>query len=69
MTDLTLSGRWNLDLGDIVPALGVAGGETVPIELARFDIGETEGGATIRRSVPALRVGERGLARDRRGGG
>ncbi|WP_203746186.1 nitrate reductase subunit alpha [Actinoplanes cyaneus] len=51
-------GRWNLDLGDVVPALGVVGGETVPIELARFDIGETEGGATIRRSVPALRVGE-----------
>ncbi|MFI1994519.1 nitrate reductase subunit alpha [Actinoplanes sp. NPDC020271] len=52
-------GRWNLDLGDVVPALGVAGGETAELDLARFDVGDTEGGATIRRAVPALRVGER----------
>ncbi|BCJ46671.1 nitrate reductase subunit alpha [Actinoplanes ianthinogenes] len=51
-------GRWNLDLGDVVPALGIAGDETAEIELARFDIGDTEGGATVTRRVPVRRVGE-----------
>ncbi|GAA4602776.1 nitrate reductase subunit alpha [Actinoplanes octamycinicus] len=51
-------GRWNLDLGDVVPALGIGGDETVAIELARFDVGDTEGGATVTRRVPVRRVGE-----------
>jgi nitrate reductase alpha subunit len=51
-------GKWNLDLGDVVPALGIKNGEAVEIEMARFDIGDTEGGATIRRGVPVRRVGE-----------
>ncbi|WP_433386081.1 nitrate reductase subunit alpha [Micromonospora sp. KLBMP9576] len=46
-------GSWNLDLGDVVPAVGLdTAGETVEIDLARFDVGETEGGTTIRRGVP-----------------
>jgi nitrate reductase alpha subunit len=46
-------GRWNLDLGDVVPAIGLeTDGETVEIDLARFDTGDTEGGTTIRRGVP-----------------
>ncbi|MEU4564909.1 nitrate reductase subunit alpha [Actinoplanes sp. NPDC023936] len=50
-------GRWNLDLGDVVPALGITGDEHVVIELARFDTGETEGGATMRRGVPVRWIG------------
>ncbi|MFG1993163.1 nitrate reductase subunit alpha [Actinoplanes sp. NPDC048988] len=45
-------GRWNLDLGDVVPALGITPGENVEVDLPRFDVGETEGGTTIRRGVP-----------------
>jgi nitrate reductase alpha subunit len=46
-------GQWNLDLGDVVPQLGLdPSGETVEIDLARFDEGETEGGTTVRRGVP-----------------
>ncbi|GAA4959618.1 nitrate reductase subunit alpha [Actinoplanes utahensis] len=51
-------GRWNLDLGDVVPALGIDGDEAVEIEMARFDVGDTEGGATIRRGVRVRRIGE-----------
>jgi nitrate reductase / nitrite oxidoreductase, alpha subunit len=53
-------GRWNLDLGDVVPALGLLGrtDEAVEINLARFDVGDTEGGSTIRCGVPVMRVGE-----------
>ncbi|MBO3739310.1 nitrate reductase subunit alpha [Actinoplanes flavus] len=51
-------GRWNLDLGDVVPALSAGGDEAVEVELARFDVGDTEGGSTIRRGVPVRRVGE-----------
>jgi len=52
------AGRWNLDLGDVVPLLGLAtDGEAVEIDLARFDAGETEGGTTIRRGVPVRRIG------------
>ena len=53
-------GRWNLDLGDIRPVLSLherPGAEPVAIELARFDVGPTEGGSTVRRGVPAMRVG------------
>ncbi|MGN6523146.1 MAG: nitrate reductase subunit alpha [Actinomycetes bacterium] len=54
-------GRWNLDLGDIVPALGLldATDEAVVVSLPRFDLGETEGGTTMRRGVPVRRVAGR----------
>ncbi|WP_079143358.1 nitrate reductase subunit alpha [Streptomyces luteocolor] len=51
-------GRWNLDLGDIEPLLtlyGRPGTTTATVVLPRFD----EEGATLRREVPALRVGDR----------
>jgi nitrate reductase / nitrite oxidoreductase, alpha subunit len=53
------AGRWNLDLGEIDPLLTLSEhqSEAVALDLPRFDVGETEGGATIRRGVPALRVG------------
>jgi len=55
-------GRWNLDLGDVRPVLSLAElagtEESVAIDLARFDVGETEGGTTVRRGVPVVRVGE-----------
>ncbi|NUT49617.1 MAG: nitrate reductase subunit alpha [Saccharothrix sp.] len=52
-------GRWNLDLGDVVPALTLMDrdGERVEVDLPRFDVGETEGGGSIRRGVPTTRVG------------
>ena len=53
-------GRWNLELGTIRPALslyGRPGVEPVPVDLARFDLGPTEGGTTMRRGVPAMRIG------------
>ena len=52
-------GKWNLDLNGIDPVLtlhGRAGAEGVPVDLARFDAGPTEGGASVRRGVPAIRV-------------
>jgi nitrate reductase alpha subunit len=54
-------GRWNLELGDIDPALTLLGRhqELVQVDLPRFDEGGTEGGTAHRRSVPALRVGDR----------
>ena len=57
----TTPGEWNLDLGDIDPVLTMYGRHTeaVPIDLARFDIGDTEGGSTIQRGVPAVRIGDR----------
>ncbi|MGN6330139.1 MAG: nitrate reductase subunit alpha [Motilibacteraceae bacterium] len=60
-------GRWNLDLGDVVPALSLlddgglpTGGvqHSVEVDLPRFDEGGTEGGSSIRRGVPVRRVGE-----------
>ena len=53
-------GKWNLDLGDVDPALSLLGrhDELVEVELPRFDIGEHEGGETVRRGVPAMRVGD-----------
>ncbi len=52
------AGRWNLDLGDVVPALGLEGHHdaVVPVDLPRFDTGETEGGTTMRRGVPVTTV-------------
>ena len=54
-------GRWNLDLGDADPLLSVYGRHerAVPVDLARFDVGETEGGSIVRRGVPTTRVADR----------
>ncbi len=54
-------GRWNLDLGGTDPVLTLYGRHTeaVPVDLPRFDIGRTEGGAVVRRGVPATRVAGR----------
>ena len=53
------AGRWNLKLGAIQPALSLygKGGEAVEVELPRFDVGDTEGGGSLRRGVPTLRLG------------
>ncbi len=53
------AGRWNLELGETSPCLSMLGAhdELVPLDLPRFDIGETEGGGIMRRGVPARRVG------------
>ncbi|BBY17307.1 nitrate reductase subunit alpha [Mycolicibacterium litorale] len=52
-------GKWNLDLGDIAPALTVAadGGEVAAITLPRFDTVDGHGEALL-RGVPVRRVGE-----------
>ncbi|HET7386005.1 MAG TPA: nitrate reductase subunit alpha [Nocardioidaceae bacterium] len=55
-------GRWNLDLAGVDPLLSLHerdGAETVPVDLPRFDVGETEGGSSLRRGVPAMRVSGR----------
>ncbi|MGH8988900.1 MAG: molybdopterin-dependent oxidoreductase, partial [Acidimicrobiales bacterium] len=59
-------GKWNLELGEIHPALschGSPGAEGVRVDLPRFDLGEGDGagsaGAVLRRGVPALRVSGR----------
>ncbi|WP_019868656.1 nitrate reductase subunit alpha [Salinispora oceanensis] len=49
-------GRWNLELGEIVPRLSCTGGEAVEVVLPRFD---TDQPAVLRRGVPTARVGER----------
>ncbi|MEV0135941.1 nitrate reductase subunit alpha [Dactylosporangium sp. NPDC050688] len=49
-------GRWNLDLGAIVPRLSCAGGEAVEVSLPRFD-DDTPG--LMRRGVPTARVAGR----------
>ena len=59
-------GKWNLELGEIEPRLSLLGRtrRAVPVDLARFDIGETEGGGIMRRGVPAKR-GRRPARHDR----
>src|SRR5581483_3791668 len=54
-------GRWNLDLGGVDPVLTLHGRheDAVPVDLPRFDTGETEGGGTIRRGVPVTRLAGR----------
>jgi nitrate reductase / nitrite oxidoreductase, alpha subunit len=47
------AGRWNLDLAGVDPLLSADGGETVELELPRFD-----GPGRLWRGVPARRVGE-----------
>ncbi len=55
------AGRWNLDLEGIDPALTLLdlAEEMVEITLPRFEGGPTEGGTTMVRGVPAMRVGGR----------
>ncbi|RSM85143.1 nitrate reductase subunit alpha [Kibdelosporangium aridum] len=57
----TGKGKWNLDLGDTVPAISLYrwADEHVPVDLPRFDVGDTEGGSTMRRGVPAMYIGGR----------
>ncbi|MGC2714423.1 MAG: molybdopterin-dependent oxidoreductase, partial [Pseudolabrys sp.] len=52
-------GKWNLDLGDLVPALTVAGpgGQTALVHLPRFDTLDGHG-ETLSRGVPVRQVGE-----------
>ncbi len=52
-------GHWNLDLGGVDPTLSLYGTheDAVPVDLARFDVGETEGGGVVRRGVPVRRIG------------
>ena len=51
-------GKWNLELGDVDPALTLLGrhDELVELDLPRFDVGDA-GGDVLRRGVPAKRVG------------
>ncbi|MGC8472314.1 MAG: molybdopterin-dependent oxidoreductase, partial [Acidimicrobiales bacterium] len=54
-------GRWNLDLGEVRPALsccGRPGVEPVALDVPRFDVGD-QGGGVLRRGVPAVRVAGR----------
>jgi nitrate reductase alpha subunit len=53
-------GRWNLELGEIEPALTLLGrdAELVEVALPRFDVGASEGGGVHTRGVPAMRVGD-----------
>ncbi len=52
-------GKWNLELGDIVPALTVAehGSATAEVVLPSFDTLDGHG-ETLRRGVPVLQVGD-----------
>ena len=55
------AGKWNLELGDVSPSLTLLGdpdAEPVEIVLPRFD-SPTGAGATMRRGVPARRIGGR----------
>jgi nitrate reductase alpha subunit len=54
-------GRWNLDLGDVRPALSLLGrhDRLVEVALPRFDVGERGGGGEVVRGVPAMEVGGR----------
>jgi len=53
-------GKWNLDLEGVDPALTMLGihDEMIELTLPRFDSGETEGGTTMIRGVPAKRIGD-----------
>jgi len=54
-------GRWNLDLGEVEPALSLLDSheELVEVTLPRFDGGESEGGTTMVRGVPTRRIAGR----------
>ncbi|MFF0533307.1 nitrate reductase subunit alpha [Nocardia amikacinitolerans] len=49
------AGRWNLDLGAVRPLLSMAGGDSVVVDLPRFDAPESTG---LRRGVPVRRIGD-----------
>jgi nitrate reductase alpha subunit len=55
------AGKWNLDLGAVVPQLTLMdrAEEHVSVALPRFDEGETEGGSSMVRGVPARRIAGR----------
>ena len=52
-------GKWNLELEDAEPTLTLLPrhDELVEVELPRFDVGDSEGGGSHRRGVPARRIG------------
>ena len=52
-------GSWNLKLEGTVPLLTLIdrAGERVAVDVPRFDTGEGEGGSSVTRGVPAMRVG------------
>jgi nitrate reductase alpha subunit len=54
-------GRWNLRLDGIEPVLSLHGRheQAVEVALPRFDAGDGESGAVMRRGVPAIRVAGR----------
>ena len=56
-------GKWNLNLDGIEPVLSLyrADGDSVAVDLPRFDIGDagSEQGSIIRRGVPVRRIGDR----------
>ncbi|HWJ45490.1 MAG TPA: molybdopterin-dependent oxidoreductase, partial [Gaiellaceae bacterium] len=54
-------GKWNLELGEIQPALSLLerADRLVELDLPRFDVGEGESGSSLRRGVPAVQVGDR----------
>jgi nitrate reductase alpha subunit len=54
-------GRWNLRLDGLEPMLTLYDRSTdrLAVDLPRFDTGESEGGSSVRRGVPVLRVGDR----------
>ncbi len=53
-------GKWNLDLGEVDPALSLfgEGADSVAVDLPRFDVNQdkNEGGGTMRRGVPVREV-------------
>jgi nitrate reductase alpha subunit len=53
-------GRWNLRLDGLDPMLSVYDRreQAVPVDLPRFDVGDGARGTTMRRGVPAVRVGD-----------
>ncbi len=53
-------GKWNLELGGVKPALTLLdrADELVELDVPRFDAGEGESGSSMRRGVPAIRVGD-----------
>ncbi len=53
-------GKWNLDLGEVKPALSVYGDQSVLIDLPRFDQGQeiSEGGGILSRGVPVRKIGD-----------
>ncbi len=55
------TGRWNLRLDGIEPALTLYGRQErdIPVDLPRFDVGDTEGGSVMRRGVPVRSVSGR----------